>query len=159
MGWYPPSAKERFISKIDFTSSPIGCWIWKGSHGGFATEGKHAYGRFWFMEKNVMAHRFSYEFIGGYEIEKDNVIDHLCKNPNCVNPNHLESITVYENSIRTSSGFGKNARKTECIRGHPLSGENLYEAKNRTRKCKTCIKLRTQNFRKTGSYTLPLVED
>jgi len=143
------------MSKIDFTSSEKGCWIWKGSHGGFDKDGKHAYGRFWFMEKNVMAHRFSYEFIGGYIIKKENVIDHLCKNPRCVNPNHLESISVYENCIRTSSEYGKNAAKSHCKRGHPLSGENLYTAKNGTRKCYTCIKLRTKQFRTTGTYTIP----
>ena len=149
MGWHPPSVKSRFISKIDFHSSPIGCWIWKGSHGG------HIYGRFWFMEKNVLAHRFSYEFIAGYEIPQDYAVDHLCKNTSCVNPNHLEAVSKYENSIRTNSEYGKNAAKTHCKRGHPLFGENLYEAKNGTRKCKICIRLRTAQFRKTGSYTIP----
>lgn len=155
MGRNNPPFKTRFISKIDFHSSDTGCWIWKGSFGGFDAHEKHAYGRFWFMEKNVMAHRFSYEFIGGKEIQKGNVIDHLCKNPRCVNPNHLESITLYENSIRTSSAYGQNAAKTHCIRNHPLSGRNLYVAKNGTRKCKECIRLRTAQFRKTGKYTIP----
>lgn len=155
MGWHPPSAKERFVSKVDFTSSPIGCWNWKGNLGGYAKVPNHSYGRFWFMEKEVMAHRFAYEFIGGYEIPKGYVVDHLCKNPRCVNPNHLEVVPKAINCIRTRNSFGENANKTHCIRGHILSGENLYIAKNGTRKCKTCIKLRTQNFRKTGSYTLP----
>lgn len=149
MGWHSLSPKNRFVSKIDFHTSPIGCWIWKGSHRGYI------YGSFWFMEKNVMAHRFAYEFIGGYEIPEGYSIDHLCKNTSCVNPNHLEAVSKSENSIRTRNEFGKNAIKTHCKRGHPLSGSNLYIAKNNTRKCYTCIKLRTQQFRKTGSYAIP----
>lgn len=155
MGWHPPTARQRFITKIDFYSSPIGCWIWNGCHGGFERSGKHAYGRFWFMQKNVMAHRFSFEFIGGYEIPRGYVVDHLCKNKRCVNPNHLEAISVYENSLRTDSPMGINFRKNHCIRGHELIGKNLYITKYGTRRCYECIRLRTKQFRSTGSYSLP----
>lgn len=153
MGWHPIPVKERFLSKIDFTSSPIGCWIWKGCIDHKGT--KNEYGRFWFMEKNVMAHRFSYEFIGDKEIMQGHQVDHLCKNQICVNPNHLQAVLQRENSNRSNNPMAINSRRIMCIRGHSFSGENLYITKDGRRKCKTCIKMRTSNFRKTGSYTIP----
>ena len=153
MGWHPLPVKQRFLSKIDFHSSPIGCWIWKGRIDRKGTNNE--YGRFWFGNTNVMAHRFSYEFLGDYEIPKDYQVDHLCKNQICVNPNHLQAVPQQENSNRSNNPMAINSRRTECIRGHPLSGKNLYIAKDGHRKCLTCIRLRTENFRKTGSYTIP----
>jgi len=154
LGWNPPPVTERFMSKIDFSSSAKGCWIWKGSFAGH-DEPKHAYGRFYFMGRNVMAHKFSYEFIGGYEIKKGYVIDHLCRTPSCVNPNHLQCITAKENTHRSNNPMATNLRKTECIRGHPLYGKNLYIAKDGHRRCLSCVRLRTLQFRKTGSYSIP----
>lgn len=153
MGWHPPPIKQRFLSKVDFSSSPIGCWIYCGNIDRRGT--KNEYGRFWFMEKSVMAHRFSYEFIGDKTIPEGYQVDHLCKNQLCVNPNHLQAVSQKENSNRSNNPMAINSRRTECIRGHPLSGINLYTAKNGTRKCKMCIKMRNTNFRKTGSYSIP----
>jgi len=44
----------------------------------------------------------------GYEV------DHLCVQPACANPAHLEAVTPQENKRR------EFARKRSCIRGHPL---------------------------------------
>ena len=152
MGWYPIPSKQRFMAKVDFLSSPLGCWIWTGLIDKKGTKGQ--YGRFYFLHKNVMAHRFSYEVIGEKIIPKNYQVDHLCKNQLCVNPNHLQSVPQKENSNRSNNPMAINARKTECMRGHPLSGKNLYIAKDGHRRCLLCVKLRTQNFRKTGSYTI-----
>ena len=153
------STIERFVRKIDFHSSSIGCWLWKGCHGGFDSNGKHAYGRFYLNDKNVLAHRFSFEYFNGKPIPDGFQIDHVCCRPNCVNPNHFELVTLRENMLRAKNPLSIQATKTHCKRGHPLFGDNLYVAKDGHRKCKTCIKLRTQNFRKTGSYTLPDTEN
>ena len=149
------STIERFLRKVDFVSSPFGCWIWGGCFGGTETYIRHSYGRFWLNEKNVMAHRFSYEYFTKTIIPFGYQIDHLCRNPKCVNPNHLELVTYRENALRAKNPFSIQKTKTHCIRGHIFAGKNLYIAKNGTRKCKECIKLRNQNFRKTGKYTLP----
>lgn len=146
---------ERFVRKIDFNSSSFGCWIWQGSFGGFDQMPSHCYGRFWLNNKNGMAHRFSYEYFNNVIIMEGFHIDHLCKNPKCVNPNHLEMITKRENYRRADNPISIQSRKTHCLRGHILSGKNLYTARNGTRKCLKCIALRTEQFRKTGSYRLP----
>src|SRR6185437_4365452 len=94
---------ERFVRKIDFRNSSIGCWLWLGSSGGFDPNGNHAYGRFWLNEKNVMAHRFSYEFFNKKIIPEGFQIDHVCCNPKCVNPNHFELVSQRENMLRAKN--------------------------------------------------------
>jgi hypothetical protein len=150
---------ERFVRKIDFHSSPKGCWLWKGSFGGHEKDPNHAYGRFWLNPKNVMAHRFSYEYFYKKKIPENFQIDHLCCNPKCVNPNHFELVSLRENMLRAKNPISSQAYKTHCKRGHLLSGKNLHVSKDGHRRCLTCVKLRTQNFRKTGSYTLPDTEN
>jgi len=41
-------------------------------------------------------------------------------------------------------GNHRNTRKVQCIRGHDLSGENLYRRSNGRRECRTCIRDRVQ---------------
>jgi hypothetical protein len=42
-------------------------------------------------------------------------LDHLCRNPKCVNPNHLEVVTRSEN-LRRSPLVGKNKRSRKEAR-------------------------------------------
>lgn len=124
---------DKFWTKIKITNF---CWEWTGGK-------RKGYGLFGLDGKSKSAHRYSYELFKG-DIEKGMTIDHLCRNRACVNPNHLESVTNKENVLR---GFGLtaiNARKTHCLRGHILSGENLYVHKNNYRACKQCMKNRNK---------------
>ena len=68
-----------------------GCWQWQGKRG--------SYGKAWVMGKTVGAHRHIYEKIKG-AIPKGMHLDHLCRNTMCVNPEHLEIVTVAENTRR-----------------------------------------------------------
>jgi len=45
------------------------------------------------------AHRWVYEHLIG-PVPEGKEIDHLCRNRNCVNPEHLEPVTHRENTIR-----------------------------------------------------------
>lgn len=57
----------------------------------------------------------------------DHVKDRGCVSTLCVNPAHLEAVTMRENNLRgRTNACAVNARKTLCKRGHPLSGDNLY---------------------------------
>jgi hypothetical protein len=70
-----------------------GCWIWQGS------VGRHGYGRLKWKGKTSSAHRVMYEITKGY-IPNGLVIDHLCSVKPCINPDHLEAVTLSENSQR-----------------------------------------------------------
>jgi hypothetical protein len=119
-------AEQRFWSMV--LRTPY-CWFWIGFRDA------KGYGRF---QKGCKAHRFAYELFRG-PIPKGMVLDHLCLTPACVNPDHLEAVTARENTLRGIAGAAVNYRKTECKRGHPLSGENLYiEPNGRRRICRIC---------------------
>ena len=138
----PREVSERFWEQID-RNDPNGCWIWTGSHTAAG------YGRFllprdhWGDMKNwhgVYAHRFMWEWENG-PISEGLQIDHLCKNHPCVNPDHMEVVTLLENIRRGDSPQAINARKTHCKRGHPLSGDNLYtKPTSKGRECRACRK-------------------
>jgi hypothetical protein len=102
-----PSAYERFIAKVEKTES---CWHWT------ASKNAKGYGAF----DKTMAHRFSYEHYKR-PIPPGWQIDHLCKNTSCVNPDHLEAVTMEENLRRQ---HGERYMNTICIRGHVKSWVN-----------------------------------
>ncbi|GAA2629859.1 hypothetical protein GCM10009863_51610 [Streptomyces axinellae] len=108
------------------------------------------YGAFSVNGQRVLAHRFVYELIVG-PIPDGYHIDHLCHNRDesceggneclhrrCVNPDHLEPVTVLENLRRSPhTPYGKPP-KTACIHGHALTDDNVYVFRSGVRKCKRC---------------------
>ena len=125
---------QRFWSKVD-KRGPDDCWEWQA---GISPNG---YGSFWDGAKNVRSHRYSYEERCG-PIPEGLVIDHLCRNPLCVNPDHLEPVTDRENVLRGVGPTAQNARKTHCKRGHLLSEENVYRPTDGFRRCRICEQAR-----------------
>lgn len=90
----------------------------------------------------MLSHRFIYEYYYG-NIDPILTIDHLCKNPACCNPLHLQQVTQKVNIRRGLSGKINNrqAEKTHCIYGHGYTPENTGFQTN-GRYCKMCDKLR-----------------
>jgi hypothetical protein len=43
--------------------------------------------------------------------------------------------------VVNSRGYGGPLRKTRCLQGHPLSGDNLYVSPKGHRSCRTCKRL------------------
>lgn len=122
---------ERFGSK--YTVDESGCWIWTGSRD------RHGYGRL-MMHRNGKwqpepAYRVAHELFKG-PIPKGYHVDHLCRVPSCVNPDHLEAVTPRENTVVRSSKspMAQLARRTECKNGHPFIGID----KNGGRRCGIC---------------------
>lgn len=99
------------------------------------------YGTLRVRGKTTYAHRAIYENVNG-PVPDGMVLDHLCRNRDCVNPDHLEPVTNKENILRGVSPAAINARKTHCVRGHALTGENLFINSNGRRVCRTCARNR-----------------
>lgn len=135
-----PTPEDRFWEKVDKRGADD-CWEWQGS------SAQTGHGTFWDGEQPTGAHRFSYELHVG-DIPEGRVIDHLCDNGACVNPDHLQLASMRENNLRSDTIAARNAAKTHCKRGHPLSGDNLYVApKTGARNCRTCMRAADQRYK------------
>lgn len=116
-----------------------------GCHIYFGVKSSNGYGSIKADGRTVSTHRLSYEMARG-GVPEGLVIDHLCWNRACVNPDHMEAVTQKVNLRRGFSAQSDNAKKTHCVRGHPFSGDNLHIDKRGSRICREC---KRQTQRKT----------
>lgn len=134
--------EQRFMSKIKKTDT---CWYWT------AAKTKAGYGMYSIKHKLIYAHRYSYQMFVG-ELVANMELDHLCKNRDCVNPEHLEQVTHKEN-VKRGEALPHLMAKIEsrrnqqyCVRGHSLLDKsNIYNPPKRPkiRYCRKCIKERS----------------
>lgn len=90
---YIAGHRHRSLGPAYVIDPETGCWVWQ------RTKSPAGYGLAWNGEKEVQAHVLMYEqhvvaVPDGLEL------DHLCSNPSCVNPAHLEPVTHAENCRR-----------------------------------------------------------
>jgi hypothetical protein len=125
---------EAIKRRIDRRSSATGCWLWTGA----LSDG---YGRCHHEGRLHRAHRLTFELLAG-PIPQGDVLDHLCRVRHCVNPAHLEAVTIGENVLRGTGPVAVHARQTHCRHGHLLSGDNLIvwatADGRRHRRCRSC---------------------
>jgi hypothetical protein len=93
---------DRFWAKVD-KNGPVPddrpdlgpCWVWQNAttkrYGTIQLGGREC--------GKILAHRWSYEIANG-PIPEGLELDHLCGNPPCVNPAHLEPVTHLVNVRR-----------------------------------------------------------
>ena len=128
------------------THAPNGCWhLGNGANRGYSPISIN--GDRW------LAHRYVATLAYGF-IPKGMVIDHLCHNRDpwceggetclhrrCVNPAHLRIVSVGENVLASPlTTAGINARRTTCVWGHPLEGDNLkIRIRRDGRKVRVCL--------------------
>lgn len=94
---------ERIGAKLEYQSD-TGCWVWTG-----ATNGS-GYGMIGVGQRKKYVHRATYEIARG-PIPDGLMIDHLCRNPICCRPDHLEAVTNRENTLRGKVSALRHLRK------------------------------------------------
>lgn len=135
----PEWDRERVLAGLrsKVVAGLSGCHVWvRGLQGkGYSsTSYRHA---------PVSGHRLMLLALG-QTVPKGLVIDHLCRNPRCINPDHLEVVTQRENIIRGTGFTARHAAKTHCPQGHALSVDNLepWSLGRGQRKCLICTRAR-----------------
>ena len=123
--------QDEWVRFWQYVEINDGCWYWRGSlskggYGNFKLAGAEG--------KQIKPHRKVYEDLVG-PIPKGLHLDHLCRNPACVRPDHLEPVTCQTNILRGESWQARHAAKDRCIRGH----EFVQRGNTRWRVCRLCV--------------------
>lgn len=130
--------QSRFWTLVNKQSE---CWIWEG------TTNAGGYGTFQHNGRQVLAHRVAYTLDKG-TIPTGLVIDHLCAKRPCVNPDHLEAVSVEENVHRAVVNgqiprpvlVKRNKYQRVCKQGHEMTEDNVYTfPSSGVRRCRICL--------------------
>lgn len=102
---------------------------------------KKGYGVIRINGKQLFAHRLAVA-LSGRNIPKSKVCDHLCRNHSCINPDHIELVSMWENSMRGESIPAQRKRSKTCLRGHLWDKKNTWFRKKGSkiiwRQCRKC---------------------
>lgn len=122
------------------------CRVWIG------TLNARGYGLVGHENRQVLVHRLVYEMLVG-PIPDGYEIDHLCRQPDCHLPSHLEAVTHAENMRRGEGGLRRQqlmAAETHCKHGHEWTQANTYIRSNGNRRCRACANRRHREARAAG---------
>ena len=111
---------ERIRKKFQ-ESKPEECWIWKG-----AKRGK--YGLFDMDGERCYPHRLVYAM--EKPLMKNWTLDHTCRNPLCVNPAHLDAVTLDEPLFTRLSHLGRKGKRKVVTT--PPDREHAFGARSST---------------------------
>ena len=116
--------EEHFWAKVTKSEE---CWEWT------AAKSVDGYANFWYRGAWLRAHRVSYEWAHG-PIPTGLQVDHMCRNPGCVNPAHLRLATNATNGQNRSGAYSNS---TSGFRGVSWSKKSnswaAYATLNRKR--------------------------
>lgn len=134
-----------FWLKVDQSQGPDACWLWK------RTRHQAGYGTLEFRRHKIYAHRFALILTLGEPPADKPYALHSCDNPPCCNPRHLRWGTIADNSADAVSRKRLwRMGATECLRGHPLTPDNIYTFHQRGKPYTVCRKCRKETSRKAA---------
>ncbi len=138
------------VAQTDWPQTLEACWEWTGTRQQVTGHGRIA--------KSMAGITFQWPvhrltFAWWYDFDPgESVIDHLCGNPPCINPLHLQATTHQINTLRGESPPARNAQKTHCSKGHPFYGDNLYVEPSGRRRCRACVAARGKAWKEKVNY-------
>lgn len=137
--------EQRFWDKVK-VNYVTGCWEWQAAlvsgYGRFKPAGSR---------RMMQAHTWAYEYIIG-PIVAPLEPDHLCRVRSCVNPWHIEPVTRLVNLLRGETIIARNAARTECNYGHPMTGENVMINSDGSTRCRICYQKSKSESGKRAYY-------
>jgi hypothetical protein len=137
-----PKLWRRFWAKVQKTDT---CWLWT------AAKNPDGYGRFGVGQTLIYPHRLIAAVTYG-PIPTDMVVDHLCRVPSCVRPDHLEVVTMRENTTRGTSPTWRAHITGICKRGHSLATHGYYRLGTRQiAACRECSREKKRQARVTSA--------
>lgn len=138
-------AMKRLPTRIRRKIVLVGeCWVWTGSRKG------SGYGQVWIDNAVRAAHRVIWEMLRG-PIPSGLTMDHLCRQKPCVNPSHLEPVTLLENIMRSDTITAIYARRNTCSRGHNYQEMGTVRDKGGKRRCYKCTAIHRATARAKGN--------
>lgn len=119
---------DRLWARVDKTTSPSGCWEWRGYR---RPSGHGQIGRGTRVQGLDGTHRVAWEVSNGRPVPPGMFVCHRCDNPPCCNPDHLFLGTAADNANdMAQKGRGNGARGT---RNHnaKLTDEQVEQIRRR----------------------------
>lgn len=135
-----PQACAALVASSRWQTKPgnSGCIIWT------RCSGPEGYGHIAVNGGMRLAHRVAYVAASGADVPAGLALDHLCSNPSCVNPAHLEAVANHENVARSTGRSAPRLRGEPCQLGHEYGSDNAHPADtaNGWARCRECQRLR-----------------
>lgn len=103
--------------RLDYYTDKSGeCWVWTGN------KHPYGYGMLSYQGRMRYAHRVWFELVNG-PVDASLDVDHMCHNPSCVKPEHLQAVTHKQN--------GENQTNVQINNKSGVRGVHWDKARNK----------------------------